>query len=45
VLLLGVFEDGIKGCVEKKLRQILRYFKIELKGDKWSYLMMIDTIA
>lgn len=42
---MGEFEDGIRGFVEKKLRQFLRYFKIELKGDKWSYFTTIDTIA
>jgi hypothetical protein len=44
-LLVGVFEDGIRGCVEKKLRQISRYIKIGLKGDKWPYFTAIDTIA
>ncbi len=42
---MRVVEDGIRGRVEKKLRQILRYFKIELKGDKWPYFITIDTIA
>jgi hypothetical protein len=44
-LLVRVFEDRIKGCVEKKLRQISRCFKIELKGDKWPYFTTIDRIA
>lgn len=42
---MRVFEDRIKGCVEKKLRQISRCFKIELKGDKWPYFTTIDRIA
>jgi hypothetical protein len=39
----SVFEGGIRGWVSRKLGQILRYL-YELKGDKRSYLKVIDII-